>query len=124
MSTILLSIKPEYANRIFAGTKKYEFRKRIAKQKVDKIIVYSSCPKQKVVGEVGVVETLSLPPAALWESTKEYAGISKSKFDAYFAGCDRAYAYKIGKISKYSNPKELNAFGIKYPPQSFVYIGN
>ena len=122
MSTILLSIKPEYVNRIFAGTKKFEFRKYVAKQKVDKIIVYSSCPEQKVVGEVDVVETLCAKPALLWETTKEEAGIAKDKFDTYFAGCDRAYAYKIGKISKYDNPKELNAFGIKYPPQSFMYI--
>ena len=124
MSTILLSIKPEYANRIFAGTKKFEFRKRIAKQNVDRIIVYSSCPEQKVIGEVEVVETLCAKPALLWETAKEEAGIAKDKFDAYFAGCNRAYAYKIGKISKYDNPKELNAFGIKCPPQSFMYIAN
>jgi len=28
---ILLSIKPEYAEKIFAGTKKYEFRRSIFK---------------------------------------------------------------------------------------------
>ena len=36
MSTILLSIKPEYAKKIIDGTKKYEFRKRLAKHPVTK----------------------------------------------------------------------------------------
>ncbi|MFR5844991.1 MAG: ASCH domain-containing protein [Oscillospiraceae bacterium] len=32
MATILLSIKPEYANKIFDGQKHYEYRKRIPKK--------------------------------------------------------------------------------------------
>ena len=36
---VLLSIKPEFAEKIFNGTKKYEFRKSIFKNKdVDKVI--------------------------------------------------------------------------------------
>ena len=46
MATILLSIKPEYANKIFDGQKRYEYRKRIPKKEVSKIIVYSSAPEQ------------------------------------------------------------------------------
>ena len=37
MATILLSIKPEYVERIFNGSKKYEFRKHLPQEKVDKI---------------------------------------------------------------------------------------
>lgn len=36
MAVILLSIKPEYAEKIFAGTKKYEYRRHIASEKVEK----------------------------------------------------------------------------------------
>ena len=36
MSTILLSIKPKYSKLIFDGSKKFEFRKIIAKKEVDK----------------------------------------------------------------------------------------
>lgn len=79
MSTILLSIKPEYSNRIFNGTKKYEFRKHLAKKDVDKIIVYSSSPEQRVIGEVNVIETLSMKPSPLWELTKKRCRYFKSK---------------------------------------------
>lgn len=38
MCTLVLSIKPEYLQRILDGTKKYEFRKRIPKEKVSKLV--------------------------------------------------------------------------------------
>ena len=122
MSTILLSIKPEYSNRIFNGTKKYEFRKHLAKKDVDKIIVYSSSPEQRVIGEVNVIETLSMKPSPLWELTKKDAGISRAKYRTYFKGCKNAYAYKLGEFLKYDTPKTLIEFGIKQPPQSSIYM--
>lgn len=122
MNTILLSIKPEYSRRIFDGTKKYEFRKNIAQRKIDKIVVYSSVPDQMVIGEVSVIEVISMKPSPLWELTKEDAGISRAKYRAYFKGCKEAYAYKLGKFTVYDEPKTLIEFGIKQAPQSFVYL--
>lgn len=122
MNTILLSIKPEYSKRIFDGTKKYEFRKHVAQKKIDKIVVYSSYPDQKIIGEVSVTEILSMKPSPLWELTKKEAGISRAKFRAYFKGCKEAYAYKLGKFIIYDNPKTLIEFGIKHAPQSFIYL--
>lgn len=122
MSTILLSIKPEYSTRIFNGTKKYEFRKHLAKKDVEKIIVYSSSPEKQIVGEVSVVGVLSLKPSQLWEITKTEAGISRAKYRDYFKNCKNAYAYILGDFIKYDTPKKLSEFGIKQPPQSFIYI--
>lgn len=124
MSTILLSIKPEYSKRIFNGTKKYEFRKHIAKKKIDRIIVYSSSPDQMVLGEVSVIGTISMKPSPLWELTKKDAGISRAKFRKYFHGCREAHAYKLGNLIKYDVPKELSDFGLIQAPQSFVYIND
>ena len=64
-----------------------------------------------------------LPPEELWEQTKEQSGISKTFFDAYFSGRKIAYAYKLGKVKVYEQPKDLIEFGLKSAPQSFVYIG-
>lgn len=122
MSTILLSIKPEYSKRIFEGTKKYEFRKHLAKKGVKKIIVYSSFPDKKVIGEVMVTGTISMKPSPLWELTKKEAGISRSKYREYFHGCKEAHAYKLGKTILYDPPRKLEDYGIKQAPQSFVYL--
>lgn len=119
---ILLSIKPEYVERIFAGTKKYEFRKRLANKTVSKILVYSTAPIMKVVGEVQIVETIVASPTALWESTKKFAGISRDKYRKYYKGCKVAYAYRLGHVTRYESPKELSEFNISSPPQSFIYL--
>lgn len=122
METILLSINPEYVEKIFAGTKKYEFRKRLPSRAIDKILIYSTAPIMKVVGEVQIVETISSSPTALWERTKKFAGISREKYRKYFKGCKVAYAFQLGQVIKYDPPKELQDFNISSPPQSFIYL--
>jgi predicted transcriptional regulator len=48
---VLLSVKPEFANKIFSGVKKYEYRRAIFKNNVNRVIVYASSPVQKLIGE-------------------------------------------------------------------------
>ena len=122
MESILLSINTVYVEKILAGSKKYEFRKRLANRTVDKILMYSTAPIMKVVGEVEVVKTISSSPSALWEYTKKFAGISRDKYRKYFKGCKVAYAYQLGKVIQYNPPKELSEFSIDLPPQSFIYL--
>lgn len=122
MAAILLSIKPEYVEKIFAGSKKYEFRKRLANKAVGKILMYSTAPIMKVVGEVQIVETISTSPTALWECTKKFAGISRDKYREYYKDCKIAYAYRLGQVTRYEPPKELSEFNINMPPQSFIYL--
>lgn len=124
MSTILLSIKPEYADKIMAGTKKYEFRKHLAQGDIQKIIIYSTAPEKKIIGEVEVVGTLSMKKTPLWEKTKSAAGISRKKYREYFFQCKNACAYILGKTLKYDTPLDLLDFGIKQAPQSFIYFDN
>ena len=124
METILLSIYPEYVDVIFDGIKKFEFRKRLADKSINRILIYATFPIKQVVGEVQVLNTLSDSPSALWEITKKNAGISRKKFREYFKGCKIAYAYCLGEVIKYEQPKSLNDFGISNPPQSFIYVND
>ena len=122
MSKILLSINPEYANRILDGSKKYEFRKRLPQKQIEKIIIYSTSPEMKVVGEVDVIGVSSLKKTPLWEKTKKFAGISRKKYREYFENADIAYAYRLGVVKKFDPPKSLDDYDIQTAPQSFVYI--
>lgn len=122
MKALLLSIKPEYVDRILLGTKKYEYRKRLAKDSIDKIYIYSTSPVMKVVGTVKVLGRLERSPSALWEETKTKAGISRAKYRRYFKNCDKAYAYQLGEVTVFDTPLDLCDFGVSVAPQSFVYI--
>lgn len=55
--TVLMSIRPGYAEKILAGLKQYELRKRFGIRTGDRIILYASTPIKAVVGEfrAGVV---------------------------------------------------------------------
>jgi len=119
-----LSIKPEYVDRILQGTKKYEFRRRIAKDPIDSIYIYSTYPVMKIVAKMEILGIESAAPSTLWENTKFAAGISRRKFREYFKGCKTAYAYKLGNIYIFDPPKSLQEYGILFAPQSFIYIDN
>ena len=120
---VLLSIKPEYANAIFAGTKKYEFRRSIFKKpNIKTIVVYSSSPVQKVIGEFEIETILRKDIDQLWSLTEQESGINKDFFFEYYKGKEIGFAIKIKKTKKYDKPLDIKSDFNKTPPQSFVYI--
>ena len=119
---ILISINPEHVENIIKGIKKYEYRKIAAKQDISSIIIYETTPIKRIVAEAEIIDVLELAPEELWEQTKQESGISKEFFDKYFKGRSIAYAYQLGEIKVYDEPKTLFEYGIKAAPQSFVYI--
>ncbi|GHV23774.1 hypothetical protein FACS189494_11960 [Spirochaetia bacterium] len=121
--TVLLSIKPEFAFKIFDGTKKYEFRKSIFKRNdIKKVLVYATFPIQQVIGEFEIVQILNDDTETVWNITKQFAGITKQFYDEYFADKDKAFAIQVGTVKKYVQPKLLSDFDLIVAPQSFVYI--
>lgn len=123
-TSVLLSIKPEFADRIFRGSKRYEFRRILFKDRsVKRIVVYASTPIRKVIGEFEVVDILEHEKECLWEQTKDYSGIPKDYFDEYFRGRETGYAIEIGETRLYDTPLELKKnFNVERPPQSFMYL--
>ena len=122
MCKILISIKPEYVEKIISRIKRYEYRTKVAKKDIDAIIIYCTYPTKKVLAEVKIKSILSDTPERLWEKTKEYSGTTKKFFDSYFRGKETAYAYELGEVIRYNQPKELKEFGCVFPPQSYIYI--
>lgn len=122
MSTILLSINPQYVERIMRGEKVYEFRKTQCKKKVDRIIIYSTSPVMKVVGEANIADILVDLPHNIWSITEKKSGVEKNFFDKYYEGKAQAIAYMLSNVIQYDIPKNLIDFGIKSAPQSFCYV--
>lgn len=120
---VLLSIKPEFAFKIFEGKKKFEFRKVIFKNpNVKTVVVYASSPVQRVIGEFEIDNILSSDPTEIWRLTKKYSGISEDFFNEYFADREIAHAIKIKSTKKYKQPLHLQDNYNVVPPQSYVYL--
>lgn len=121
MITAIISIKPEYVDKIFSGEKKWEFRKcRIT---ADKFLIYETAPISKIVGEFTPRWVGEGTPEAIYaETCLDGAGIDYDKFFEYFKGSKRAFAYEITNLKEYELAVPLAHYGIKRPPQSFCYL--
>jgi predicted transcriptional regulator len=121
---VLLSIKPEYAEKILQGEKKFEFRKSVFKNPdVKTVVIYATMPIGKVIGEFDFDEVLSDAPKEIWSLTSKFSGITKKFFNDYFDGRKLAHAIKVGTVRRYDTPLSLKSFiPSGAAPQSFCYI--
>jgi len=120
---VLLSIKPEFAESIFDGSKKYEFRKAIFKNPdIKTVVVYASSPVQRVIGEFDIETILKASPDELWKETKDASGITEEFFFDYFQNRDTAFAIKVKNIHRFKKTLCLRKSYNKTPPQSFCYV--
>ena len=92
---VLLSIKPEFAEKILNGTKRYEFRKQGFSKPVDTVVLYATKPVGKIVGEFKLKTVHADVPEQIWRLTENFAGINKLFFDAYFQNRGKAYALEV-----------------------------
>src|SRR6202050_1248336 len=76
----LLSIRPPYAEAIFRGEKRFEFRRAICRKSVDVVVVYITSPTSLVVGEFDVTGVISDSVEDLWNRTRRHAGIERELF--------------------------------------------
>lgn len=120
---VLLSIKPEFVEKIFSGEKKYEYRRTIFKKDVESIIVYSTKPEGKIVGELLIECIINDSPESLWLSTQMHAGITRDFFHNYFGDRKEGYAIKIAKAIQYDEPFDPIQHDKNFKaPQSFCYV--
>lgn len=120
---VLLSIKPEFAEKIFDGSKRFEFRRNVFKnQEVNTVVVYASSPISMVIGEFEIEQIIQKELEALWQETKEYSGISREYYDQYFTGKDEGFAIKVKRTKRYKTAKNLREEYGMVPPQSFAYL--
>lgn len=119
---VILSIKPEFVEKIFSGNKRFEFRRNIFKNRgVKTVLVYASAPVSKVVGEFEIGQIKEMDLVSLWKETKDMAGITEEYFYEYFNGKDLGFALEIKKVKRFKHARCINETYGKSAPQSFVY---
>ncbi len=120
---LLLSIKPRFADLIFSGEKRYEFRKSIFRRSdVKSVVVYASHPISKAIGEFEIETVIEDDLERLWEATRAFAGISEEFFFDYFSNRETGYAIKVKSYTVYEEPYCIRTVLGMTPPQSFAYI--
>lgn len=121
---LLISIKPEFVNKIITNEKLYEFRKSIFRKNVDKVFIYSTYPVKKIVGYFEVGEIICKSPHELWNLFSEVSGISKKDFFKYYANSNEGFAIKIDNLHVFDEFIDMNEYDNFKAPQSFCYVEN
>lgn len=127
-NVILLSIKPEYARKIFKGKKIYELRTQLPKKDFEKVYVYVSAPVQKVVGYFTVDRIIRGEDKDWfwnqWEDEsiiERYTGVTKDQYLDYFKKRQTVNAIVVKHLSLFKTPKLITDY-VKRPPQNFCYL--
>ena len=145
MKHIMISIKPEWVEKIKKGDKILEIRKSIPKELPCKVYIYET--KSKWRKPYGKPETMKDYETFGWgKVVASFTLMHYNKFDVEgldwwdmkdimlknscltekqlkdYLGDKIGYAWHIEDLHIYDQPKELAEFGLKRPPQSWCYI--
>ncbi len=126
-SAVLISVHPEYAEKIVCGEKRLEFRRRWATRQISLLVIYATSPVKKIVAVSQIKEVHRGSRNYLWELAKRKGGgITRQKLFEYMKGKKDGVALEFSEIIKFSGGESpLLLFGEGFhPPQSFRYLSH
>jgi predicted transcriptional regulator len=125
---IVMSVKPKYAERLLAGAKVIEIRKRFSKKWLGcKAILYASQPVSALVGEATINSITFGPPDEVWTRFESNIGCTRAEFEAYAASRDELCAIEMTNVLPYLAPVPLDQISSLLrqhltPPQSYCEV--
>ena len=120
---ILISIRSEFAQKIYDGTKTIELRKHLPNiNSFTYCWIYEPMPVGLITGYFVVAGTIVCQPKHLWDKYNKFLGIDKNRFFDYYEGRGFAYGILINWTKKLSKPYSLGDIGLTRPPQMYQRI--
>jgi predicted transcriptional regulator len=116
---LIISIKPQFVEKILSGEKKYEFRRRIYRKSIEKIYIYQTSPDAKIVGYFKPGKIIKDTPENLWNEFSDVSGTTKDSLLTYLHDKDEAYAIEITDLVIFETPIKNEDIPV---PQSYQYI--
>ena len=125
---ILLSVRPQYAHAILAGTKRVEIRrKRPDADPGTPVIIYATKPVGAVIGTASIDRICEGTPDHLWQQHHDQMGIVRSEYDDYLCGMSTAYVLLLSGARSLHSPLTLDDMRETadfQPPRSYRYINH
>jgi len=125
---LLISIKPQYAKKIFEGEKTIELRKS-APQMVDNesyMLIYVTSPVKELWGVCKIQSIIKNEPEIIWSKYGKVAGISKEDFNDYYKETTNGYVIELKEVKALVNAISLEELRVMIPgftaPQTYRYI--
>ena len=119
---IVLAIKPKYAEKIYSGKKRWEFRK-VPPPVPSWVLLYESAPVSKITGMVYLATKVQGLPELVWDmvGTKKTvggsAGITDETYRDYVGKAKSVAACMTFNAERFDTPLEFQAGS--HPPQNW-----
>lgn len=121
----LISIHPEHAQKIIAGEKRIEFRRRWAVAQFSVLVLYATSPIKRIVGLAEVKRVVIGSKTKLWGLAKVLGGgVTRTQLFAYMKGSKNGVAIELDEVRLVLGGLDPSSiFGDQFrPPQSFRYL--
>jgi len=123
---VVLSIKPQYSEKIIEGIKTVELRRRfpVSAPRGTIAYIYSTSPIRAMIGMAEIDGVTRLPVDQLWKQYSREAVIKKQDFYKYFEGVEEGFALQFRNVQSFSEPLSLEYLRARFgfePPQSYLY---
>ena len=121
---IVISVKSKFVERILAGKKVAELRRRAPRINPGcKIWIYTTAPQATVMACVTVDRIVIGRPTEIWSDHRGSLGVSIDEFERYFAEADSACAILFSEVQEVLPVVPLSEIrkraGFFQPPQFF-----
>lgn len=129
MNDILISIRPNFVEKILDGKKTVELRTRRAKlMPGTRMWIYSTLPQGEVCAFAHVEFVYTDSPDSIWDQYSEEIGITEDEFWNYVGSRDSVSIIKMASVDPVESgvtlqyiQKKLGSFS---PPQFFMRLKN
>jgi predicted transcriptional regulator len=125
--SILISLAKVYADKIFAGEKRVELRRR--PMRIDPgttVWIYVKLPVGSIVGRARIEAIHESSPESLWRRFGAVSGLTREEFFGYFEGVTKGVALVLAKATRLKSALSLDALRRVaknfQPPQFFLEL--
>lgn len=124
---LFLSLRPEYAAAILAGSKTVEVRRNTPK--VDPgclALLYAATPIRQVVGSCIVDDIVQVSRTRLWRDFRGEVGLTRRQLNSYLIGAPSPSALVLRSVQPLITPVALEVLRASWegfhPPQSYRFV--
>lgn len=113
VAKLILSIKPDFVNKIVSGQKTVELRRRFSKKwEGVKVILYATHPNHAFVGEAKINKVINGKPIDIWYEYQEFLGCDRDTYFSYCEGLEAINALLLSDVKPYGVPININSINM------------
>lgn len=122
IKAIMISLEKSLIETIINDEKEVIFLKRLPVKPVERVLIYSTKPIGKVIGEFDLKSTQRLSKTKAWNTYGSRSIFKRKEFDKYFESSKDVKLLEISGFILYRKPKSLENYKMIKGPSGFTYL--